>query len=266
MQNIRRGSFKGLLGGGKKKKDAKTDKFFTIKDENVNSVNPFLTRMFFRISFQTWRSVTKKYEKRRLEMANRANEPFSSGRESPGLNIVVEKEKYEEVKVARDPIEVLYSSDESEEDEHKLGSGSKNTSKVNLEAKKHRSRKTHFGKPSVGMGVLSGGDLEESSEGESIDEVVKSPDVHRNRAKNMKIAAERRFSTFDPNAFGLFMNNKTRDSRNFSKMKTSGDCKITSPKILMSPPSGGTRTHTHNTVPNTETNTDAQASRIPSRT
>ena len=59
LQNIRRGSFSLL--GKKKVKDEKGEKFLSIKQERgANSVNPFLTRMFFRISFQSWRSVTKR--------------------------------------------------------------------------------------------------------------------------------------------------------------------------------------------------------------
>ena len=59
VRELRRGSFSLL--GKKKVKDEKGEKFLSIKQERgANSVNPFLTRMFFRISFQSWRSVTKR--------------------------------------------------------------------------------------------------------------------------------------------------------------------------------------------------------------
>ena len=120
LRNLRRGTIQlkeYLTPIRKKEMDKKGSEFLSVKQAGgAVSVNPFLTDMFFRISFQAWRSVTKRHEKERRLRKKEIESPFGSPAKRELLS-PKNQEGAEEIEITLPPVEELYTSDESEGEE-----------------------------------------------------------------------------------------------------------------------------------------------------
>ena len=184
--------------------------FLDSKDranKTAKSVNPFLTHMFFKISFASWRHVVKRYLDEHgihgapsdSEMAIEITEPKL---EEDGIQVfynVYETEKY------------TSSEEEAEEDI----SPSKSVSQHPTEKRQRRRRATLAGAP---LSPTSGQKTEElMAESCASSRAPKSPEVHRLNARKLKVNAQRRLSSLDafslPNARHLSLHRASSPSK-----------------------------------------------------
>jgi len=128
------------------------------------SVNPFMTQIFHRISFNTWHNYMKKSKKRARIREQRvaAGLPADDGKEEKLDETITEK-----VTVTRDPILVEFTSDE--EDGH-------SQSKF-FKSKASNSDESAFGDPD-----------------DTLKKLEKTPQIHRLKTKLMKQSAQKRFA------------------------------------------------------------------------
>lgn len=139
-----------------------------VKQQNSGAnVNPFLSRMFFKISFKTWLNLARKKmrEEEQEEMIARGMAKGKNDEED--LN-----DGFEEVEIELEPIEVEYTSDEEDDD---------------LTFTASRKNRLPFS-----PGVGSESQMDEDDSASLIKE--KTPADHRRRIKAQKMFASRRFS------------------------------------------------------------------------
>lgn len=109
--------------------------FLGAKEERgVNSVNPFLTRMFFRITFSSWKNVYRALEKKKRKNKDQA---FVDS----NFVLTMDEDDISEdrkVTITLNPVEMEYTSEESEAEG--IMSGSAITSNPKRDLKNSRAR------------------------------------------------------------------------------------------------------------------------------
>ena len=189
------------LFGGKKSKSQRKEEvgaaFLRSKDRQTRtakSVNPFLTNMFFKISFSSWRNLVARYRKENGLSGPPPNDdsrtydlpPFD--KQAAGTK--VEFNYYEEQ---------AYSTEEEEPEEDVPPSRSASQHPTEKRARRSR-RQTTFG--GVPLSPTSGGKTEDlMADSVASSRAAKSPEMHRKTAKRLALDAQRRLSSLDANAF-----------------------------------------------------------------
>lgn len=119
---------------------------------NVNSVNPFLQMMYYRISFRTWVKAMRDNERRKLHSVSM----LAHKKKAELLGMPFIEQEFEEEKTVMKIVQiqleqvVLLTSDESSDDESES-----NLNKSNLAKSNRSNTKSQKGKSTNSKGVTS---------------------------------------------------------------------------------------------------------------